>query len=166
MNRFLSLRCLNIGLLLFAFVASGWAQAPVKDDEKPSTQPPELSQPEPQRHIPVFGGANEFALETDLQYYEPAAGFDRQNRDIGLAVARGALAAHYRQGWEFQFDVQAIRARGSAILSSTPPIPPPVSSNALALRAGPGVRGNALQFGRSRIFGDAQADRYDTPFAN
>ncbi|MFY9676179.1 MAG: hypothetical protein WAK13_17095 [Terriglobales bacterium] len=168
MNRSLSLPCLNIALLFFAFVASGLAQetAPGKDPEKALPQPPELSQPKPHRHIPVFGGANEFALETDLQYYEPAPGFDRQNRDIDLAVVRAALAAHFREGWEFQFDVQALRARGTAILSSTPPIPPPVPSNAVALGAGPGARWNFLQFSRCRLFLDAQGDLIlnDRPF--
>jgi hypothetical protein len=96
-------------------------------DEKQSPQQPEPSPPKPQIHIPVLGTPNEFALVTDLEYYEPEPGFNRKDRDIDLQVARAALAAHFRQGWEFQFDVLAIRARGTAILSSTPPIPPPGS---------------------------------------
>src|SRR5271168_1568475 len=76
-------------------------------DEKQSPQQPEPSQPKPQIHIPVLGTPNEFALATDLGYYEPEPGFNRQDRDIDLQVARTALAAHFRQGWEFQFDVLA-----------------------------------------------------------
>jgi len=135
-------------------------------DEQQSQQQPELSQPKPQIHIPVLGTPNEFALITDLEYYEPEPGFNRQDRDINLQVARAALAAHFRQGWEFQFDVLAIRARGTAILSSTPPIPPPVPSNALAVGAGPLARWNVLQFSRWRLFMDAQGDLIlnDRPF--
>jgi hypothetical protein len=92
-------------------------------DEKQVPQQPEPSQPNPQIHIPVLGTPNEIALVTDLEYYEPEPGFNRQDRNIDLQVARAALAAHFRQGWEFQFDVLAIRARGTAVLSSTPPIP-------------------------------------------
>ena len=73
-------------------------------------------------------------------------------------MARAALAAHFRQGWEFQFDVLAIRARGTAVLSSTPPIPSPVPSNALAVGAGPLARWNVMQFSRWRLFVDAQGD--------
>ncbi len=135
-------------------------------EEKQPPQQPEPSQPEPQIQIPVLGAPNEFALVTDLEYYEPEPGFDRQDRDIDLQVARAALAVHFRQGWEFQFDVLAIRARGAAILSSTPPIPPPVSSNALALGVGPLLRWNFLQFSRLRLFVDGQADFIlaDRPF--
>jgi hypothetical protein len=135
-------------------------------DEKQPPQQPEPSQPKPEIHIPVLGTPNEFALVTDLEYYEPDPGFDRQDRDIDLQVARAALAAHFRQGWEFQFDVLAIRARGTAILSSTPPIPPPVPSNALAVGAGPLARWNILQFSRWRLFVDAQGDLIlnDRPF--
>jgi hypothetical protein len=124
------------------------------------------SQPEPQRHIPVFGGANEFALATNLEYYEPEPGFNRQDRDIDIEVASAALAAHFRQGWEFQFDVLAMRARGTAILSSTPPIPAPVPSNAVAVGVGPAARWNIVQFSRWRLFVDAQGDLIlnDRPF--
>jgi hypothetical protein len=120
----------------------------------------------PQKHIPVFGGTNEFALATDLQYYEPEPGVNRQNRDIGIEVARAALAAHFREGWEFQFEALALRARGTAILSSTAPIPPPVPSNALGVGAGPLARWNFLQFDRWRLFLDAQGDLIlnDRPF--
>jgi len=149
---------------LFAFSPDGFGQA--VGDEKESPQLPGPSQPDPRRHIPVFGSADEFSLDTDLQYYEPEPGFDRRDRDIDLQVARAALSAHFRQGWEFQFDVLAIRARGTAILSSSPPIPPPVPSNALAVGAGPMVRWNFLQFSCFRLFIDGQGDLIlaDRPF--
>src|SRR5271163_1230066 len=75
--------------------------------------------PAPRIRFPVFGGADEFARVTDLQYYEPERGFDSHYRDITLLVARAALAAHFRQGWEFQFDALVLRASGTAILSSS-----------------------------------------------
>lgn len=114
----------------------------------------------------MLGRADEFALLTDLQYFEPEPGFDSHNRDINLLVARAALAAHFRQGWEFQFYALALRARGTAILSSTPPIPPPVPSNALALGVGPLARWNFLQFSRCRLFVDGEGDFIlnDRPF--
>ncbi len=135
-------------------------------DEKPSPQQTEPSQPKPRIHIPVLGTPNEFALATALEYYEPEPGFNRQDRDIGLQVARAALAAHFRRGWEFQFDILAIRARGTAILSSTPPIPPPVPSDALGVGAGPLACWNVLQFSRWRLSVDAQGDLIlnDRPF--
>jgi hypothetical protein len=135
-------------------------------EEKQLQQAPQPLQPKPQIHIPVLGTPTESALITDLEYYEPEPGFNRQDRDIDLQSARAALAAHFRQGWEFQFDLLAIRARGTAILSSTPPIPPPVPSNALALGAGPLARWNVLQFSQWRLFVDAQADLIlnDRPF--
>lgn len=154
MTRSPVLLCLCVWCLL-AFPPVVLAQE--TDNEKES-QDTASSQTDPQRHIPSFGGANEFALATDLEYYEPEPGFNRRDRDIDIEVASIALAAHFRQGWEFQFDVLAMRAHGTAILSSSPPIPPAVPSNAVALGVGPVARWNVLQFSRWRLFVDAQGD--------
>lgn len=160
MKRTYLLPCLIAGWSLFVFNSVGFGQQTGEVDESP--QPSEAAQAAPQKHIPVIGGADEFALETDLQYYEPEPGFNREDRDIDLQVARAALAAHFRQGWEFQFDLLAIRARGTAIVSSTPPIP----SNSLALGSGPLARWNFLQFSRYRLFVDGEGDLIlnDRPF--
>jgi Lipid A 3-O-deacylase (PagL) len=135
-------------------------------NDQQSSQPSGPSQPEKRKRIPMFGKADEFAIATELQYYEPAPGFNRQDRDIDLQVARVALSAHFRQGWEFQFDAIALRARGTAVLSSSPPIPPPIPSNALALGVGPLARWNFLQLSRYRFFVDGEGDLIlaDRPF--
>jgi hypothetical protein len=102
----------------------------------------------------------------DYEYYEPGPGFNRQDRDIDLQVLRAVLAAHYRSGWEFQADALALRAHGTAVLSSTPPNPPPVASNALAIGAGLMARWNILALDRFRFFADGAGDLIlnDRPF--
>lgn len=158
-------------LVWLLFVASplvcaqqpGEAQTP---QSEVSAQPEE---PREGKHVPIFGNADEFALTTSLEYYEPWPGFNRLNRDISLQVASVALAAHLQQGWEFQFDGLAIRARGVRTLSdvsSSTPNPPQVASNALALGAGPMARWNFLQVNRMRLFVDAEGDLIisDRPF--
>jgi hypothetical protein len=52
---------------------------------------PELAPTEPRR-IPVFGNADEFAVLSDFEYYDPQPGFDRQNRDMDLQVSTISLA--------------------------------------------------------------------------
>jgi len=155
---------LIVGWSLFVFSSLVFGQQ--TGDENQSPQAPVPSRPEPRKRLPVLGRADEFALVTDLQYFEPEPGFNSHNRDINLLVARAALGAHFRQGWEFQFDALALRARGTAILSSSAPIPPPVPSNALALGAGPLARWNFLEFSRCRLFVDGEGDLIlaDRPF--
>ncbi len=152
MKRPRRLLCLCIGWSIVAFGAIGLAQETGAENE--SSQQPQTSQPEPQKHLPVLGTLTEFALATDLEYYEPAPGFNRQNRDIDLQVVRAALAAHFQQGWEFQFDALAFHGRGTEADTSTPPVP----SNAAGVGAGPTVRWNFLQLDRWRLFLDAQGD--------
>jgi hypothetical protein len=129
--------------------------------------PPAESSPQPEqhRHVPVFGNADEFALATDFDYFQPAPGFNRQNRDIDLQVANIALVAHMQHGWEFQFAGLALRAHGYRTPgsgSATPQIP----SNAAALGAGPLARWNFLQFSRFRTFVEAEGDfiLFDRPW--
>src|SRR5215471_3318635 len=73
-------------------------QAPDESEQPAQRDIPAQSQH--RRHVPIFGNADEFALATDLEYYAPQPGFDRQNRDIDLQMAHLAVAAHMRQGWE------------------------------------------------------------------
>ena len=164
MKRASFLPWLVAGWLLLIFGSPGFGQQTGGENQSPA--PPVVSQPEPRTRLPELGGADEFALVTDLQYYEPEPGFDSRYRDINLIVAQAALAVHFRQGWEFQFDALALRASGTAILSSSPPIPPPVPSNALALGLGPLARWNFLQFSRCRVFIDGEGDFIlaDQPF--
>jgi len=116
--------------------------------------------------VPVFSHANEFALAGDFEYYAPQPGFDRQNRDIDLQVARIAAAAHFPHGWEFQFDGFLLRAHGTRTQTSLAPNPPQVASNALGLGGGPMARWNFLQFNQGRLFLDAGGDFFlaDRPF--
>jgi hypothetical protein len=164
MKRASFLPWLVAGWFLLVFGSSALGQS--TGDETQSPALPAVSQREPRTRLPVLGGADEFALAVDLQYYAPAPGFNSHYRDINLLVAQAALAAHFRHGWEFQFDALALRASGTAILSSSPPIPPPVPSNALALGFGPLARWNFLQFSRFRLFIDGEGDFIlaDRPF--
>jgi len=122
----------------------------------------------PARHIPVFDHADEFALAAAVEYFDPEPGFDRQNRDIDLQVARIALSAHLLQGWEFLFDGLALRAHGTRTMASLAANPPQVAGNALAIGSGPMARWNFLQFSRCRLFMDAGGDLFlaDRPFPN
>jgi len=116
----------------------------------------------PHRHIPVFGGADEFALAGDLEYYIP---LDRVHRDIDVQVATITVAAHMRHGWEFQFDVLALRAHGFRNAPSGDQYPQ-IPSNAAALGGGPLARWNFLQFSRFRPFVEAEGDfiLFDRPW--
>lgn len=143
-----------VGILLFDTAAA--AQQPVDAIHADDSAPISVS-PTPHKRVPVFGGADEFAVAADLEYYEPQPGFDRQDRDIDLDVAQAAVAVHYREGWEFQFDGLITRNSGTAVLSSTPPIPPPVTSNAVAIGAGPMARWDFFEVDRLRFFIDGQA---------
>jgi hypothetical protein len=131
------------------------------DDQSLSSESP--SQLEQHRHVP-FGSADEFALGTTLDYYEPEPGFNRQNRDIDLQVASMVLAAHMEHGWEFQFNGVALRAHGYR----TPPsgLRPEIASDAAALGGGSVARWNFLQFSRLRSFVEAEGDflLFDRPW--
>ncbi len=113
----------------------------------------------------MFGHADEFALATSFDYYEPEPGFNRQNRDIDLQVASIALAAHMLHGWEFQFDGVALRAHGYRT-PSTGGLTPEIPSNAAALGGGPLARWDFLQFSRLRSFVEAEGDfiLFDRPW--
>lgn len=123
------------------------------------------AQPTTRRHVPVFGGADEFALSADLQYYEPLPGFNRQNRDIDQQVGTVAVAAQFPHGWEFQFEGLALRAHGYR----TPPnggSSPAIPSSAAGIGFGPVARWNFLQFSRFRSFVEAGGDfiLFDRPW--
>jgi hypothetical protein len=154
---------LTVGVLIFDTAAV--AQQPVDAIHADDSALTPVS-PSPHKRVPVFGGADEFAVAAGIEYYEPEPGFDRQDRDIDIDVAQAAVAAHYREGWEFQFDGLVTRNRGTAVLSSTPPIPPPVTSNSVAIGAGPMARWDFLEINRLRFFIDSQADLIlnDRPF--
>jgi len=147
----------TVGVLTLDMAAV--SQSPVDSDPTPAS-------PQPHKRVPLFGGADEFAVAADLEYYEPEPGFNRQYRDIDIDVAQVAVAAHYREGWEFQFNGLITRNRGTAVLSSSPPIPPAVVSNSVAIGAGPMVRWDFLEIERLRFFVDGQADLIlnDRPF--
>lgn len=134
----------------------------------PLPQPQHSFNLQQSKHIPVFGGADEYGALGDLEYYAPQPGFDRLNRDIDAQVARLAVEAHYQSGWEFQFEGIGFRAHGTSTEDSSEPNPPPLTSDALGLGAGPLVRWNFLQFNRYRVFVDAQASVIlaDRPFPN
>jgi hypothetical protein len=114
--------------------------------------------------VPVFGNADELGLASSFAYYEPAPGFNRQNRDIDLQVATIALSAHLQHGWEFQFDGLALRAHGYRTTSGAPT--PEIPSNAAALGLGPVARWNFLQFSRFRSFVEAEGNfiLFDRPW--
>lgn len=136
-----------------------------QDTGEQSPHPGFSSRTQQHRHVPVFGNADEFALATGFDYYEPEPGFNRQNRDIDLQVASIALAAHMLQGWEFQFDGVALRAHGYS-RPSTGGLTPKIPSNAAALGVGPLGRWNFLQFNRLRSFVEAEGDfvLFDRPW--
>ena len=161
--------CLAFGLILCFLSFSSTLALSQPPNEKSPSQSDVPEQREHGKHIPIFGNADEFAIASDFEYYEPWPGFNRLNRDISLQVARVAVAAHLQQGWEFQFNGLAMRARGVRTLSDVSagsPNPPQVASNALALGAGPRARWNFLQSSRFRFFVDAEGDLIlsDRPF--
>jgi len=149
--------------MLYVLVVCPAGFGQVQNDQSP----PLAATPraERHRHVPVFGNADEFALATDVEYYVPQPGFDRQNRDIDLQVATIAVAAHMRHGWEFQFDGMALRAHGYRTLPSGAPYPQ-ISSDAAGLGGGPVARWNFLQFSRFRPFVEADGDfiLFDRPW--
>ena len=159
-NRVRSLLPLGAVWCLLGLCLSGVGQDTV-DQSRDSESPP---QPEQHRHVPL-GRADEFALGTTLDYYEPEPGFNRQNRDIDLQVALIVLAAHMAHGWEFQFDGVALRAHGYRTPASGG-MSPEIASNAAALGAGPVARWNFLQFSRVRSFIEAEGNfvLFDRPW--
>ncbi len=118
-----------------------------------------------QRHVPVFGNANEFAIASDFEYYDPLPGFDRQNRDMDVELSSLAVVAHMRHGWEFQFDGLAIRGHGYRTRAGAD-ASAETASNAAGLGIGPLARWNFVQFRRLRIFIDAGGDflMFDRPW--
>ena len=160
----------QISLLLCAFLvlcSKGFGQEQNEAGQVARAEDPARQQDQ-QKHIPVFGGADEFAIQGGFEYYAPQPGFDRLNRDIDVQVARLALAAHYRSGSEFQLEGIALRTHGTSTQNTSASNPRQVPSNALALGAGPQIRWNFLQSSRYRIFVEAQADVIlaDRPFPN
>jgi hypothetical protein len=142
-------------------------QQPGQPPASGASQPQSVqAQANPLQGVPVLRRAREFSLTGAFDYYEPEPGFNRRDRDIGIQALRGAIAAHYESGWEFQFDALAFRAAGTAILSSTPPIPPAVASDALGAGAGVTARWTILDFDRFRFFVDGAGDLIliDRPF--
>lgn len=148
-----------------AFCLPGLGQDLHLEDQ--AAQPGSTLQPgqQRQRHVPIFGGADEFGLAGDFEYYVPQSGFNRQNRDIDMQVAGIAAVAHMRHGWEFQFNGLALRAHGYRTSPSGAPYPE-IPSNAAALGFGPLARWNFLQFSRFRPFLEAGGDfiLFDRPW--
>lgn len=149
------LRRFLIACCAIAISAPGFAQASAD----------ETTPPQPVKHIPVFGNADEFALGGDFEYYNPLPGFDRRNRDIDLQAATIQSVAHLGRAWEFQFDGLLLRAHGYRTPPRAAPYPQ-LASNALALGFGPLARWNFLQFPRIRIFLEAGGDSilFDRPW--
>jgi hypothetical protein len=145
--------------------AEGFGQGLDQEGSAQETSSPPSARA-PQRHVPVFGGADEFALAGGAEYYTPQPGFDRENRDIDVQLARIAAAAHLPQGWELQFGALLFRAHGTRTEASLAASPPQVASNAAGVGAGPLVRWNFLQFSHCRLFLDAEGDLLlaDRPF--
>jgi hypothetical protein len=104
--------------------------------------------------IPILGLPDEEAWLSNLEYYAPLPGFNRTHRDADVQALRVARAWHFRSGWEFQFDLTALRANGTR----TEPPAPPQSSNAAGGGFGPLVRWNVVDTGRWRFFAEAQTD--------
>jgi hypothetical protein len=132
-----------------------------------NTEPQASSQdasPQPQqpKRGPFFN-VDEFAFQSQIEYYAPLAGFDRQNRDIDIQLTRVALAAHLPSGWEFMFDAFGFHADGNRTEPSNPTL---VESNAVGVGAGPMVRWNFLQLSRLRLFLNADGSLLlaDRPF--
>jgi hypothetical protein len=114
---------------------------------------------------PLFH-VDQFSFESNIEYYAPQPGFDRQNRDIDIQVARAAVGAHLRSGWEFLASGFLFRADGTRTEASLAPNPPQVASNAVGVGVGPMVRWNFLEMSRFRVFLDAEGSLLiaDRPF--
>jgi len=100
---------------------SGQPSPPQSPQPQSQQSQPLQTQSSPLKGVPVLRRADEFSLTGDYEYYEPGTGFNRQDRDIDIQVLRAALAAHYRSGWEFQFDALALRAHGTEVAPNPPP---------------------------------------------
>jgi len=156
--------CFSSYIMVCCVLATGPAGV-AQDPIGLSPQPQPVLQAEQRNHIPVFGNADQFALSSDLEYYAPLDGFNRQNRDIDLQAGTIAVAAHLQHGWEFQFNGVALRAHGYRTLPSGAPSPQ-IPSDAQALGLGPLARWNFLEFNRFRTFAEAGGDfvLFDRPW--